>query len=85
MVGGFFVISFGYWGWGADVNEAKARHRKAGGKLTRGYAVYSVPDGVEFLGVGQGGYYEWRDPEETDDTMGMRKPQLIETVKGGGK
>lgn len=75
MVGGFVVMSSHYWGWGATVEEAKAQHRREGGKLNDRYMILELNPEVTFLRITQMGAieYNYGDNEDVEPVLRERK------------
>ena len=53
--GGYLVVSYGYWGYGPTIDEAKVNMRKAGGRLNRKVVVYAFDHMTRFYWVGGNG------------------------------
>ena len=71
----FLVIGMNYWGTGHDLAEAKREYKKAGGKLSNGYAIVEFPPELTFDGVDQIGQVHW---------LGEGQPKVTQ-VKPRGK
>lgn len=55
-----------YWGRGADLAAAKAKFRREGGLLSKGYEILTFGPGSAFIGIGGMGYrYLGEKPEVT--------------------
>lgn len=63
----YLVIGPHYYGHATDIATAKRNLTAAGGALSRGYIVLEFPPGIEFVGVDDMGYYEWKNTPETRD------------------
>ena len=65
------VMGGGHWGRGADLDEAKREFRRAGGRLSGGYAVLVFEPDTLFLGIDGMGSYQW-----------LGNPPVVEQVEG---
>lgn len=65
------VMGGGHWGRGADLAEAKREYRRAGGRLSGGYAVLVFEPDTLFLGIDGMGSYQW-----------LGNPPVVEQVEG---
>ena len=62
MMGGILLVGYHYWGWGEDLAAAKVSLRKAGGRLTEGYIIYTFNPDAEFLYVDNFGRVTYNEP-----------------------
>ena len=63
---------YGRYGTGEDVQKAKARFRREGGELRRGYTIVRFYEGTEYKGVDQMGYVHYTGPEPESEEVRPR-------------
>lgn len=68
----YVVMGQNYWGSGSDLDAAKARFRREGGRLTSGYLLLTFDDETEFLGVDTAGRYSWNGNRPTEQVVQPR-------------
>jgi hypothetical protein len=66
MMGGYLVLTYGSWGWGETLSEAKERHSANFGKRNGKWLVFVFPAGTEFQGVDRSGmiYFNGEPPTQ---------------------
>lgn len=77
------VIGQNYWGANEDLDAAKARFRREGGRLGNGYAILTFDDDTEFLGVDNVGRYMYKGNPPTEKVVPSRgkKPARRQAVR----